>query len=87
MPQTEYDNLKFLGKVSKAEMWWLLQNSEVVLIYSLMENKPYTALKSFMAETPPAPQAATPRKETLTTSRLAEISLIVDTGGVYTEEG
>ena len=48
---------------------------------------PDAALKTFMAETPPAPQAATPRKETLTTSRLAEISLIVDTGGVYTEEG
>jgi len=38
-------------------------------------------------KTPPPPQRQiTPRKGIVTTSRLTEITLIVDTGGVYTPE-
>lgn len=36
--------------------------------------------------TPPPPPPVKPRKEIVTSSRLAEISLIVDTGGAYTGE-
>ncbi len=44
-------------------------------------------LKGFRDQKPTAPRIAPLRKEPLTTSRLSEIALVVDTGGVYTPEG
>ena len=43
-------------------------------------------LREYTHVVPPIPAPIKPRKETLTTSRLTEISLIVDTGGSYTPE-
>lgn len=43
-------------------------------------------LRLYMKSVPPPPKPPPARKEVLTSSRLAEISLIVDTGGVYTPE-
>lgn len=40
-------------------------------------------LKMFMAAAPPPPPAAKIRKEALQSSKLSELSLIVNTGGVY----
>lgn len=44
-------------------------------------------LRDRMKVTPSAPAAVKPRKEAVTSSRLAEIALTVDTGGAYTPEG
>ncbi|OGL75021.1 hypothetical protein A3B21_04605 [Candidatus Uhrbacteria bacterium RIFCSPLOWO2_01_FULL_47_24] len=43
-------------------------------------------LQAAIRVTPALPAKVSPRKEVLTSSRLAEISLIVDTGGAYTGE-
>lgn len=43
-------------------------------------------LKEYLKTGPPPPRPPKPRKRALASSRLAEISLIVDTGGVYTPE-
>ena len=44
-------------------------------------------LQAAIKVTPMPVQPVRPRKEIVTSSRLAEISLIVDTGGAYTPEG
>jgi hypothetical protein len=43
-------------------------------------------LREYLEEKPPAPPPQRIRKEALTTSRLSEVSLIVNTGGVYRPE-
>lgn len=43
-------------------------------------------LRSHLKSPKPPPTIPKPRKEPLTSSRLAEIALIVDTGGVYSAE-
>ncbi len=43
-------------------------------------------LREYIKTPPSPPKIVPPRKETLTSSRLTEISLVVDTGGVYTPE-
>lgn len=43
-------------------------------------------LREFVFEKPPPPIEQKPRKETLTNARLSEVSLIVNTGGVYRPE-
>ncbi len=43
-------------------------------------------LNAFRAQKSPAASPAPARKESYTTSRLSEIALVVDTGGVYTPE-
>ena len=47
---------------------------------------PDAILREYPHVTPPLPPPVKPRKEILTSSRLSEISLIVDTGGAYTGE-
>lgn len=46
-----------------------------------------TQLKEYIKARGAPPKIEKPRKESLTTSRLSEISLTVDTGGVYEPEG
>lgn len=45
---------------------------------------PDSELRFYLEETLPPPPVVTPRKPMISRSRLKEISLIVDTGGVYT---
>lgn len=53
----------------------------------IWDKTPSEELVRFSVKTiPPPPPPVKPRKETLTTSRLNEISLIVDTGGAYAPE-
>lgn len=47
---------------------------------------PDAMLKEYMRTIPPPLPKFKPKKEVLTSSRLTEISLIVDTGGAYTPE-
>jgi hypothetical protein len=43
-------------------------------------------VREFMIETPPEAPIVRPKKEALTTSKLNQVSLIVNTGGVYKPE-
>ena len=47
---------------------------------------PEGMLRMYMQTTAPAPPPVKPRKEVVTSSRLNEIALIVDTGGAYNAE-
>jgi glycosyltransferase involved in cell wall biosynthesis len=46
------NEVKFLGKVSRAETWQLRKNSEVYVLNSTYEGLPHTVLTSFAAEIP-----------------------------------
>jgi hypothetical protein len=43
-------------------------------------------LKSYLKKEAPEPEPIPPKKEPLTTSRLSELSLVVNTGGLYKPE-
>lgn len=46
------DNIKFTGRVSRAETWHLRKSSEVYVLNSTYEGLPHTALTSFVARIP-----------------------------------
>ena len=46
------DSIKFLGNVSKAEIWQLCMNSNVFVLNSAYEGLPHVILESFAAELP-----------------------------------
>lgn len=63
-----------------------LQTSKKSKIRVWNKEKSDFELRTLLHATPPPPPPVKPHKEPLTRSRLSEIALLVDTGGVYTPE-